>query len=190
MVHNKWSAFFVASALVLLSGVGQAAQPEVIDYGICGGEPLYPVIGVNFATACGPRNQVALGRRGALSWSFPPSAGQENGARGTLQLNDEQLARISVMAEVAQITDPVTDASGAVNYKMGINFTGRQYKRVHAVLTERYAPSHEVLRIMLSMVPDTPALPECPQGRAHFDPTKAPDERAALTTDPHRTIVD
>ena len=46
---------------------------DPFDYNFCGGERVYPIVGVNISTACGPRNQIALGRRGKIMWFFPGS---------------------------------------------------------------------------------------------------------------------
>ena len=62
-----------------------AAPIDPFDYSYCGGKPVYPVIGFNFATACGPRNQIGLGRRGHLMWLFPPQREGDSPVRSAIQ---------------------------------------------------------------------------------------------------------
>ena len=173
-----------------LTGASRAADmplpPPVdpFDYSYCGGQPVYPVIGVNFSTFCGPRNQVGLGRRGALMWIFPNVGGTAAHAQGKRQLGEAELKRISMLAEVAQFADPTfTDVSG-VNFQMGIDFQGRRYKRLHAVLGDSYTPANELLRAMLALVPDKPLMPACEQTSQYYDPTLLPADRKPLDAQP------
>jgi hypothetical protein len=150
------------------------------DYSYCGGEPVYPVIGVNFSTFCGPRNQIGLGRRGSLFWLFSANDGRTSLAQGRRQLSTEQLARLSMLAEVVQLADATPPPPGPVNYYLGINFSGRPYKRMHGVESNVYTPANELFHAMLSLVPDAPRLPPCASKAAYFDPTLLPDERQPL----------
>ena len=153
---------------------------DPFDYNFCGGERVYPIIGVNFSTSCGPRNQVALGRRGKLMWFFPAANEKQVSYKGDYKLSNEQLFALSTMAEVASITDNPTPRPYAVLYKMGINFSARQPKYIYAAKTHEYTPSNELLRLMLSMVPVTerPNLPDCGTTLALFDPTLNREQRA------------
>ncbi len=140
------------------------------DYNYCGGERVYPVIGVNIATACGPRNQIAVGRRGTLSWFFPADHGLPV-RQGVRKLTDTELTRVSLMAEVVQVADIPPPTAAPVQYKLGLNFSGRPYRRVHAGLTGAYTPSKKLLEMILEMVADHPGLPDCSGPTALFDPT-------------------
>jgi hypothetical protein len=157
---------------------------DPFDYSYCGGQPVYPVIGINFATYCGPRNQVALGRRGELMWTFPTADGQSAHAQGRRKLSERELKRLSLLAEVAQFSDlTMTDAAG-VNYQMGVDFQGRPYKRLHAVLTGSYTPANELFRAMLALVPDPPLMPACAHTVRYYDPTALPGKREPLADHP------
>lgn len=74
---------------------------DPFDYNFCGGERVYPIVGVNISTACGPRNQIALGRRGKIMWFFPGNRHSKS-YKGQMKLSKDQLARLSIMAEVAR----------------------------------------------------------------------------------------
>lgn len=182
-------------ALVLIVGLlvlgmahaADAPPPRPIDpfdYSYCGGQPVYPVIGVNFASFCGPRNQVALGRRGKLMWVFPSADGRSAHAQGTRQLSTEELKRLSLLAEVAQFADPTRTKTDGLNYQMGIDFQGRPYKRLHAVLTPDYTPANTLLRAMLDLVPARPLLPDCAPNARYYDPTLLPAQRQPLAEQP------
>jgi len=162
---------------------------DPFDYNFCGGERVYPIIGVNFSTSCGPRNQVALGRRGSLMWFFPAAAKDQRSYKGNYKLNKEQLFRLSSMAEVASITDNPEPQPYAVMYKMGINFSGRQPKYIYAAKSFEYTPSNELLKLLLSMVPVTevPNLPDCGTTLAVFDPTLNREQRADLLNTMYNT---
>jgi hypothetical protein len=168
-----WLAAVAPAALA--SEVSGPVDPW--DYSYCGGQPVYPVIGYTFATVCGPRNQIALGRRGHLMWSFPNENDPASGRRGTRKLGTKELKRLSLLAEVAQLADPPPSGAAAVVYNLGIDFQGRSYKRVHAPLGEQYAPAHELFRAMLALVPDAPLLPACGGALRDFNPTLMPAER-------------
>jgi hypothetical protein len=168
----------LASAQALASEPSQATPPiDPFDYGYCGGKPVYPVIGYNFATSCGPRNQVALGRRGSLMWSFPSPDNKTVLHRGKRLLTTEELKHLSLLAEVAQLADPTAVSGGPVIYDLGIDFQGRPYKRVHTTFTDGYTPANELLRAMLALVPDAPLLPGCAEIAKDFNPSLLPSER-------------
>lgn len=171
---------FLSLTLFLTSLHAEPEKPvDPFDYNFCGGERVYPIIGVNFSTSCGPRNQVALGRRGKLMWFFPASPDHSTSYKGNYKLSKEQLFTLSSMAEVAKITANPDPEPHKVLYKMGINFSARQPKYIYSAYTNEYTPSNKLLKLMLSMVPDTekPNLPECKQTLSLFDPTKNYNQR-------------
>lgn len=175
--------------LACVLGSGVAAEPvplaspiDPFDYSYCGGKPVYPVIGYNFATVCGPRNQVALGRRGSLMWLFPAADGQTVLHQGKRKLSTEELKRLSLLAEVAQFADPTIVRGGPVVYDLGIDFQGRSYKRIHTVFNDTYTPANELFRAMLALVFDQPLLPECPDAGKDFNPTLLPADRGTAVT--------
>jgi hypothetical protein len=94
------------------------------------------------------------------------------------------LKRLSLLAEVAQLADPTRAESEGLNYQMGIDFQGRPYKRLHAVLTADYTPANELLRAMLALVPAEPLLPVCAPSARYYDPTLLPAERKPLPEQP------
>jgi hypothetical protein len=157
---------------------------DPFDYSYCGGQPVYPVVGVNFSTFCGPRNQVALGRRGTLMWTFPALDGRSAHAQGQRLLSAPELKRLSLLAEVAQFADATVTERDGVNFFMGIDFQGRPYKRLHAVQTADYTPANELFRALLSLVPDQPLMPACAQTARYYDPTLLPAARQALAQQP------
>ena len=168
---------------------------DPFDYNFCGGERVYPIVGVNIATACGPRNQVALGRRGKIMWLFPGMKKQGNlkGAkvyRGEMQLSKQQLAKFSTLAEVAKITDSYEPKPNKVLYKMGINFSGRRPKYIFAAADNTYSPSNELLKQMLASVPETEKiyLPDCGGAVSLFNPTLNLEQRQQQVnnTDPNK----
>ena len=173
--------FIFFSLILFLTPLHAESEKSVdpFDYNFCGGERVYPIIGVNFSTACGARNQVALGRRGKLMWFFPKSPDRSISYKGSYKLNKEQLFSLSTMAEVAKITANPDPEPHKVLYKMGINFSARQPKYIYSAYTNEYTPSNELLKLMLSMVPDSekPNLPECNQTLSLFDPTKNFNQR-------------
>jgi hypothetical protein len=179
---GRWS-WLIIPVLVAQS---VAAEPlpdappiDPFDYSYCGGKPVYPVIGYNFSTSCGPRNQVALGRRGSLMWSFPSPDSKTVLHRGKRLLTTEELKRLSLLAEVAQLADPTVALGGPVIYDLGIDFQGRAYKHVHTTFTDGYTPANELLRAMLALVPDSPLLPACAETATDFNPSLLPSERRA-----------
>jgi hypothetical protein len=153
------------------------APIDPFDYSYCGGKPVYPVIGYNFSSYCGPRNQVALGRRGSLMWLFPAADGRTVLYKGVRKLSDDELKRLSLLAEVAQLADPTIVGGGPVIYDLGIDFQGRSYKRMHTSFTDVYTPANELFRAMLALVPDQPLLPACAETVKDFNPTLPPVER-------------
>lgn len=183
--------------LLLMCGFATAIHAEnetpadPFDYNFCGGERVYPIVGVNFSTSCGPRNQVALGRRGKLMWFFPGTADGAQSYKGQYKLSKEQLAKLSMMAEVAKVTDNPEPQPYRILYKMGINFSARQPKYIYAAYTDEYTPSNELLRLMLSMVPMTelPNLPECGLTLSLFDPTLNIQQRTAVPEQPENYKV-
>jgi len=158
-----------------------AGPVDPFDYNYCGGVPVYPVVGINFATFCGPRNQVALGRYGTLMWAFPATDGSTMLHQGKRKLSVKELKQVSLLAEVAQLADPVAPVPGKVNYRLGIDFSGRAAKRLHAVKDERYTPAHSLFNALLDLVPDKPLLPECAGQTVFFDPVLLPGKRPSLS---------
>ena len=177
---NKVVTLLLMFGLVAVIHAEDETPIDPFDYNFCGGERVYPIVGVNFSTACGPRNQVALGRRGKLMWFFP-GANDAQSYKGQYKLSKEQLTRLSTLAEVAKITDNPEPQPYRVLFKMGINFSARQPKYIYAAFTDEYTPSNELLRLMLSMVPMTerPNLPDCGLALSLFDPTLNIQQRAA-----------
>ena len=171
------STAWAAGAPAGQPAVTPTAPIDPFDYSYCGGKPVYPVIGINFATACGPRNQIGLGRRGHLMWLFPPRRAGDNPVRGKQLLSEQELKRLSLLAEVVQIADPVPAAPGAVIYNLGINFQGRPDKRMRTPVSDTYTPANALFQAMLKLVPDAPVLPACEGALRDFDPTLHPAER-------------
>jgi hypothetical protein len=184
--------FLVLSSAALLVGC-QAMLPEQaagtndpFDYNYCGGVPVYPVIGIGFSTLCGPRNQIGVGRYGTLMWLFPAPDGKSALYQGTRKLSIKDLKYISLLAEVVDLADAPTLQSGAVNYRLGINFSGRATKRIHAVKDGRDTPANQLFETLLAMVHDKPALPDCrpeqslPE-QSLFDPYELPADRHPIT---------
>lgn len=171
-----WSAGLPAASFPVVPAV----PIDPFDYSYCGGKPVYPVIGFNFSTACGPRNQIGLGRRGHLMWLLPARNAGDAPRRGKRLLSEEELRRLSLMAEVVQIADAPDALPGSVIYSLGINFQGRPDKHVHAPVTGEYTPANALFQVMLKLVPDSPQLPACDGELRVFDPTLRPLERAAL----------
>lgn len=181
------SMLAVAVLLTMFSGRSAAmgttgdAPIDPFDYAYCGGKPVYPVIGFNFSTACGPRNQIALGRRGKLMWSFAGADGASIAHRGARHLTVDQLARLTLLAEVVQLADPPPAAFGPVMYDLGVDFQGRPYKRVHAAVSEAYTPANALFRELLALVPDAPLLPTCQGATRDFRPAPVPAGRTAAS---------
>lgn len=161
-----------------------AAPIDPFDYSYCGGKPVYPVIGFNFATVCGPRNQIGLGRRGHLMWLFPPQREGDKPVRGKHLLTEIELKRLSLLAEVVQLADPAAAAPGAVIYSLGVNFQGRPDKRMRTPVSDAYTPANALFQEMLKLVPDAPLLPICEGALRDFDPTLHPAERVAEPATP------
>lgn len=174
---------FAVAVLAMFSAVLPVMAGETaidpFDYAFCGGKPVYPVIGFNFSTACGPRNQIALGRRGKLMWSFAGADGASIAHHGTRHLTVDTLARLTLLAEVVQLADPPPAAIGPVMYDLGIDFQGRPYKRVHAPAGDAYTPANALFQALLALVPDAPLLPACDGSARDFRPTLVPSERTA-----------
>jgi hypothetical protein len=185
-----WRTWIFLAGLVLAAvetATAESSAPatppiDPFDYSYCGGQPVYPVIGYNFATFCGPRNQVALGRRGNLMWLFPAADGRTARHQGARQLSEEELKRLSLLAEVAQLADPTTVNGGPVIYDLGIDFQGRSYKRIHTTFTDAYTSANKLVRAMLALVPDQPLLPGCAEAEKDFNPTLPPAERRTAVT--------
>lgn len=187
MIMKRLLFCVVLGSLAVTSVAADAPRLKPVDpfdYSYCGGQPVYPVIGINFSSFCGPRNQVALGRRGELMWTFPSADGTRAHAQGKRQLGEAELKRLSLLAEVAQFADATYSDATGMNYQMGIDFQGRPYKRLHAVLTDGYTPANELLRAMLQLVPDKPLLPACPQSAKYYNPTLLPADRQPLAAQP------
>jgi hypothetical protein len=174
----------MTTALLLVVSVATyaAGKPrDPFDYNFCGGERVYPIVGVEFSTICGPRNMVALGRRGKVMWFFPSADGKKaNSKKGEYKLSDRQLLRLSMLAEVTQISPPAKPVATRVQYKLGVNFSGRPFSSVHTGLTEKYLPSSRLLKAILELVPDQPDLPDCSGPLQVFDPIKTRIERERL----------
>lgn len=151
---------------------------DPFDYNFCGGERVYPIVGVNISTACGPRNQIALGRRGKLMWFFPGDKKSKQ-YKGNMKLSKEQLARLSILAEVAKVAENIEPVPSRTIYKMGINFSGRQPKYIYSVFDDTYTPSNALLRMMMSLVPasEKPYFPDCGPTLTVFDPTLHQEDR-------------
>lgn len=149
---------------------GKERPADPFDYNFCGGERVYPVVGVNFSTACGPRNQVALGRRGKLMWLYP-GADEASTRRGQVQLDEATLVRLSLLAEVTTVAESAQPVAARVMYKLGINFSARAPKYVHAAYSPAYTPARRLMDELLALVPDKPSLPDCPGYGGVFDPT-------------------
>lgn len=152
-----------------------------IDYGFCGGKPMYPVIGVNFSTFCGPRNQIGLGRRGLLMWSFPEADGLRFRAEGKRQLTETELAELVTLAEAAQIAPAPPARTGPVRYDFGIDFVGRPIRQQAGALEADGSSTMALIDALRRLVPDAPLLPKCSKVPPDtvFSPTLLPDERRA-----------
>lgn len=158
-----------------------AGPSDPFDYNYCGGVPVYPVIGVTFSTQCGPRNQIVLGRYGTLMWIYPAMDGKKANYQGTHKLTKSELKQLSLLAEVTQLADPMTPEPGQVNYQIGINFSGRDNKRIRGVIDARYSPALELMKAMRELVPGKPELPDCHVPPMFFDPVVLPGKRRAMT---------
>ena len=152
---------------------------DPFDYSYCGGKPVYPVIGINFSTACGPRNQIAVGRRGKLMWLFPTADGDGVHRRGVRQLSEAELARITLLAEVTQLAPPPAFRAHTLVYDLGIDFAGRPYRRLHGSAATPQASANALIEALRSLVPDAPLLPGCDRRPDDFNPTLVPRERQA-----------
>jgi len=170
---------------LLLAGAGRAyaeegseAPTDPFDYSYCGGKPMYPVIGINFSTYCGPRNQIALGRRGRLMWLFPTPDGHVH-ASGERQLSAGELAELNLLAQAAQLAGTTRAAGGRVLYDLGINFSGQSNKRAHGTLDSggEMDSAQTLYATMQRLVPDRPLLPDCSGSVADFSPTQLPQDR-------------
>ncbi len=171
----------IVTTVSVYSAADTPARPiDPFDYSYCGGQPLYPVIGINFATYCGPRNQIALGRRGTLMWLFATADGRKVLAQGRRSLTALELKRLSLLAEAAQLAGPPMLHPGAVNYQLGINFPGQASRRIQAVLDDRPNTANALFRAMLAAVPAAPALPMCRESPGYFDPTRPAGQRKPL----------
>ncbi|MCG6976965.1 MAG: hypothetical protein LJE56_11305 [Acidiferrobacterales bacterium] len=176
---RAWSAVVLLCMVSTIFAAGKANDP--FDYNFCGGERVYPIVGVEFSTICGPRNMVALGRRGKIMWFFPSADGKmKTSKKGQYKLNDMQLLRLSMLAEVTQVSPPAKPVAARVQYKLGVNFSGRAFSEVHTGLTGNYLPSSQLFKAMLELVPDQPDLPDCSGSLQVFDPIKTRIEREQL----------
>ncbi len=166
------------SGQALAMDMAGTAPIDPFDYSYCGGKPVYPVIGFNFATWCGPRNQIGLGRRGRLMWLFTTTDDKVH-ASGNRLLTEDVLGELVLLAEAAQLAGPPIPVQGAVRYDIGINFTGRREKYTHGVLHASQDSVQALFDALKRLVPDQPLLPDCPQAPADFSPTQLPRERRA-----------
>lgn len=174
--------------LLCLPSVVAAQDPAAtIDYGFCGGKPVYPVVGFSFSTFCGPRNQIMLGRRGQLMWTFPEADGLHVRHQGVRDLTEAQLAGLQLLAEAAQVAPAPPPAAGAVRYELGISFVGRPIQRADGALAPDGSSAMALIDALRKLTPAVPLLPECrnaPRDVA-FSPVMLPAERlAALATTP------
>lgn len=177
--------FFVLDALLIgcqsLLPEQTEAAIDPFDYNYCGGVPVYPVIGVTFATKCGPRNQIVLGRYGTLMWIYPSTDGKSAKLQGSRKLDQSDVKMLTLLAEVTQLADPLTPEPGLINFQVGINFSGRENKRVRGVFDTHHTPARELLDAMRELVSGEPELPDCHVQPMFFDPTVLPDKRRAMT---------
>jgi len=177
------------ASLLVVCATSSASEPtpmqarDPFDYSYCGGKPMYPVIGFNFGTFCGPRNQIALGRRGLLMWSFPTSDGRVH-ARGRRQLTTAELDRLTLLAEAAQLAGPPAAVDGPVVYDLGVNFSGRPYKRAHGALKAESNSIQQLFDAMQAMINARPLLPTCADAPRDFAPTQLPTDRVATGSQP------
>jgi len=178
----------LGALLALLAGSAfstlEAKKPKRVkakqyDYNFCGGERVYPRIGVNFSTHCGPRNQIAVGRRGKLMWFFPEAPGRGRTLRGIRKLTVKQLARVSVLAEVVILAEAEKIKPARVIYDMGVNFSARRKKSLMAPYSTRYTPANALYQALLELLPpgQDPFLPQCGKGKTIFNPTRHRLER-------------
>jgi len=179
MRRTLLALLFVVAAPAAAEMSMVAAPPDPFDYSYCGGKPVYPVIGVNFSTYCGPRNQIAVGRRGKLMWLFPEADQGRVRARGVRQLTEEELARITLLAEVASLAGTPTAGVAAVRYELGIDFSGRPDTRVQGAWVADGSSAMALAQTLRQMVPDAPLLPDCTETPARFSPTLLPADRSA-----------
>jgi len=166
----------LAALALPVQAMDMGTTPDPFDYSYCGGRPVYPVIGFNFATACGGRNQIGLGRRGRLMWLFTTVDNRVH-ASGNRNLTEEEAGGLLLLAEAAQLAARPLPASGPVRYDLGINFTGRPEKYAHGVLFANTDSVQALFDAMQRLVPDQPLLPECPGALLDFSPTMLPHER-------------
>ncbi len=180
----------LAFLFYLPSAVAAQESATAIDYGFCGGKPVYPVIGVNFATFCGPRNQITLGRRGQLMWSFPEADGLRVRHQGVRDLTEEELAGLQLLAEAAQLASTPPPAAGTARYELGISFVGRPIQNANGVLAPDGSSAMALVDALRRLTPGAPLLPKCrnaPPLDVAFSPTLLPAERrAALVTAPRQ----
>jgi protein SCO1/2 len=167
------------------SSVALANEPsdpaaDTIDYGFCGSQPVYPVIGFNFATFCGPRNYIVLGRRGRLEWLFPEADEQRARLHGSRQLNEEELARLTILAEAAQLAGSPAFRPHPVVYDFSVDFHGRQTKVVHGTLANTDTSANRLIEALRKLVPGEPLLTACANSPVDFSPTQLAGKRAAI----------
>ncbi len=179
--------FWLPSAALPQGPVSANPADATVDFAFCGGVPEYPVIGVNFATFCGPRNQIALGRRGQLMWSFPEVDSQRVRHQGVRKLAEEELAELQMLAEAAQVAAPPLPVAGTVRYDLGISFVGRPIQQADGALVPDGSSAMALIDALRRLTPAAPLLPDCRDAppEVAFDPTRLPAERhAALATTP------
>lgn len=185
---------WVAALLMGLPLSTFAQEPAAtIDYGFCGGKPVYPVIGVHFATFCGPRNQISLGRRGQLMWSFPELDGLRVRHHGVRNLTEEELARLQMLTEAAYLASSPASAGDAARYALGIDIRGKPIRRMDGVLVSDGSSAMALVDALRKFTPATPLLPTCrnaPPPDVVFSPTLLPAERhAALAAAPRHSAM-
>lgn len=175
--------------LLCLPSVAAPQDPAAtIDYGFCGGKPVYPVVGFSFSTFCGPRNQIMLGRRGQLMWTFPEADSLRVRHQGVRELTEAQLAELQLLAEAAQIASPPAPSAGTARYELGISFVGRPIQRADGALAPDGSSAMALIEALRRLTPDAPLMPKCrnaPPPHVAFNPRLLPAERReALATMP------
>lgn len=80
------------------------------------------------------------------------------------------------------IAEPARPKATTIQYRLGVDFSGRPFRRTHTGLTDKYLPSTELFNEILALVPDKPYLPGCSGSGEIFDPKKTIAERKKMRT--------